>query len=307
MKPSFTVSSQANHYIQQFINDIESNEDLSAKTLTQYASDLRHLADWYEGSWHRHQAKEVYFAPKEMTTPTLIHYREYMQKVRSLKPKTINRRLNTLKRFFEWAVQKQMVSLDVAKPLKLVPEETTSPRHMTDQEEASLITAVQNYGTTRDYNLVLLMLHTGLRTMEVCRLVKSDITIGKRSGRLLVRSGKRNKQREVPLNATIRRALEAYRPTIKSDDDPLFPSNKTGRHMGERALRHLILKYMKLANIEDISPHDLRHRFGYVMSERTPLHRLAQIMGHDSLNTTMVYVRATRSDLQGEVEKIAWQ
>lgn len=57
-----------------------------------------------------------------------------MQKVRSLKPKTINRRLNTLKRFFEWTVQMQMVSLDVAKHLKLVPEETTSPRHMTDHQ-----------------------------------------------------------------------------------------------------------------------------------------------------------------------------
>ena len=90
MKPIFNVSSQANHYIQQFINDIASNEDLSAKTLTQYTSDLRHLADWYEGEGHRHQEKEVYFAPREMTTPTLIHYREYMQKVRSLKPKTIN-------------------------------------------------------------------------------------------------------------------------------------------------------------------------------------------------------------------------
>src|SRR5699024_789042 len=199
MKPIFNVSSQASHYIQQFINDIASNEDLSAKTLTQYTSDLRHLADWYEGERHRHQEKEVYFGPREMTTPTLIHYREYMQKIRSLKPKTINRRLNTLKRYFEWATQKQLVSLDVAKPLKLIREETTSPRHMTDQEEASLLRAVQNHGTTRDYNLVLLMLHTGLRTMEVCRLVKTDINIGKRSGRLLVRSGNKNKQREVPL------------------------------------------------------------------------------------------------------------
>lgn len=307
MRPSFNVSSQANNYIQQFINDLKLNEDLSAKTLIQYASDLRHLADWYEGSWHRHQEKEIRFAPNEMTTPTLIHYREYMQKIRSLKPKTINRRLNTLKRFFEWAFQKKMVSLNVAKPLKLVPEETTSPRHMTDQEETSLITAVQNSGTTRDYNLILLMLHTGLRTMEVCRLIKSDIKIGKRSGRLLIRSGKRNKQREVPLNATVRQALEVYLSTVKDDHDPLFPSKKTGGHMGERALRHLILKYIKLANLVDFSPHDLRHRFGYVMSERTPLHRLAQIMGHDSLNTTMVYVRATRSDLQAEVEKIAWQ
>jgi integrase/recombinase XerC len=43
------------------------------------------------------------------------------------------------------------------------------------------------------------------------------------------------------------------------------------------------------------------------MAENTPLHRLAQIMGHDSLDTTMIYVHATRADLQSEVEKIAWQ
>jgi integrase/recombinase XerC len=42
------------------------------------------------------------------------------------------------------------------------------------------------------------------------------------------------------------------------------------------------------------------------MAESVPLHRLAQIMGHDSLDTTMLYVRATADDLQREVEKIAW-
>ncbi|GGM16667.1 tyrosine-type recombinase/integrase [Deinococcus aerophilus] len=57
----------------------------------------------------------------------------------------------------------------------------------------------------------------------------------------------------------------------------------------------------------DISPHDLRHRFGYVMAEQVPLHRLAQIMGHDSLDTTARHTRATQRDLQAKVEKIAWQ
>lgn len=52
--------------------------------------------------------------------------------------------------------------------------------------------------------------------------------------------------------------------------------------------------------------HDLRHRFGYRMAESVPLHRLAQVIEHDSLDTTTIYVQATRSDLQKEVEKIAW-
>jgi len=55
-----------------------------------------------------------------------------------------------------------------------------------------------------------------------------------------------------------------------------------------------------------VSPHNLRHRFGYEMAKRVPLHRLAQIMGHDSLDTTMVYVRGTQGDLQRAVEERAW-
>jgi integrase/recombinase XerC len=74
----------------------------------------------------------------------------------------------------------------------------------------------------------------------------------------------------------------------------------------ERALGYLITKYAELAKVADVSPHDLRHRFGYRMAAMVPLHRLAQIMGHDSLDTTMIYVQGTKQDLQQEVEKIAW-
>ena len=73
-----------------------------------------------------------------------------------------------------------------------------------------------------------------------------------------------------------------------------------------RALGYLIAQYAALAKVEDVIPHDLRHRFGYRMAAMVPLHRLAQIMGHDSLDTTMIYVQGTKQDLQQEVEKIAW-
>lgn len=43
------------------------------------------------------------------------------------------------------------------------------------------------------------------------------------------------------------------------------------------------------------------------MTEGVPLHRLAQLMGHDSLNTTLRYVRGTRADCQAAVEGIAWR
>jgi integrase/recombinase XerD len=240
MGQAVSISSQAEGWIQKFIHGLKMNEDLSPKTLKQYAGDLRHFANWTETTWNRYQEQELSFCPTQIATPTIGRYREFMQAVQSLKPSTVNRRLNTVKRFFEWAVEKKVITMNVAKPIKLVPEEKTSPRQMTDQEEHTLITTVQNR-SLRDYTLILLMLHTGLRSMEVCLLQRRDIVIGKRSGRLIVRSGKRNKQREIPLNATIRNGLNRYfSENDFSQTDYLFCSKKTGSHLGERALRHLI-------------------------------------------------------------------
>lgn len=130
--------------------------------------------------------------------------------------------------------------------------------------------------------------------------------MGKRSGLLRV-YGKRNRYREVPLNATARTALEGYLATLSSEATALFPSEKTGEALTGRALGHLIARYAHQARLSDVSPHDLRHRFGYRMAAVVPLHRLAQIMGHDSLDTTLRYVRGTPQDLQADIEKIAWE
>ncbi len=120
----------------------------------------------------------------------------------------------------------------------------------------------------------------------------------------------------MPLNSTARDALGEWMAELPRDVPCLFPSRK-GRKSGtgggrgpapitDRALGYVVAKYAALAKIEDVSSHDLRHRFGYEMTKKVPLHRLAQIMGHDSLDTTMVYVRGTRGDLQRAVEERAW-
>ncbi|MED0675267.1 tyrosine-type recombinase/integrase [Aneurinibacillus thermoaerophilus] len=300
-----SLSKQGEKIINDFTRMLETEEDLKSKTIREYRGDLKHFIAWFEDE----QASEeiIPFRIEDVATPTIIRYRDVMQKEMKLKPATINRRLITLKRFFEWAAAQDLISRDPSKPVKLVPEEKTSPRQMTEREEAALIAAVEHNGSIRDQTIITLMLHTGLRTMEICDLTPDDVVIGKRSGQVIVRSGKRSKQREVPLNITCRVMLEKYLAQLPQGSTYLFPSEKTGNRLTERALRHLIQKYMKLARLEGLSAHDLRHRFGYVMAENTPLHRLAQIMGHDSLDTTMIYVKATQADLQKEVEKIAWQ
>jgi integrase/recombinase XerD len=211
----------------------------------------------------------------------------------------------SIKRYCAWTVDAGIVTRNPANIVKPVGQQLAAPRHLSDREEEALLAAVNQAGTLRDRTLIIVLLHTGLRASEVCGLVQADVTLGKRSGTLRV-TGKHNKYREIPLNTTARSALHEYLPTLPEEVSTLFPSGKTGQALSARALGHLIKRYAHRADLADVSPHDLRHRFGYRMAEVVPLHRLAQIMGHDSLDTTMTYIRATRSDLQNEVEKIAW-
>lgn len=297
---------------QQALGDYEqilrTEEDLSAVTIRNYLSDLRHFAAWCESIWKQGQEEERDFAPNAITTPTITDYRAYLQRTLRLKPASVNRSLISLKRYFAWATDTGQLRRNPAKVVKLIEQEVPPPRHLSDQEEQALVAAVTETGSHRDRTIILLMLHTGLRAREVCTLTRSQVKLGRRSGTIQV-FGKRNKYREIPLNATARAALEEYDPLLRKgslDTTPLFLSEKTHTRLTERGLGYLITKYAERAKVRDVSPHDLRHRFGYRMAASVPLHRLAQIMGHDSLDTTILYTQGTKQDLQQEVEKIAW-
>lgn len=287
---------------------LRTEEDLAAATIRNYLSDLRHFATWCEAIWKRGREEEATFTPEAVSTPTLIDYRTYLQDELHLKPNSVNRSLISLKRYFAWLLGVEQLKHDPAKVVKLVGEETSSPRHLDDQEEQALVAAVTETGSMRDRAIVMLLLHTGLRARELCTLVCTQVRLGKRSGIITV-YGKHNKYREIPLNATARAALLAYDPSLLNRPQhatPLFLSEKKHTQLTERGLGYLIKKYAERAHVSDVSPHDLRHRFGYRMAKVVPLHWLAQIMGHDSLDTTMRYIRGTKQDLQQDVEKIAW-
>jgi integrase/recombinase XerD len=305
-----SLSSSGEEAVAQYRQVLWEHEDLTDASRRNYLSDLRHFAAWYEANSIMRSTNEIAssrtaFSPQAITTPALTRYRAYLQKGLHQKPNSVNRALISLKRYCSWAMQKQFISYDPSAPVKLVGEEEHAPRHLEDEEEHALVAAVTNEGTLRDRVLIVLLLHTGLRAREICQLRRDQVKLGKRSGTLEI-IGKRNKHREVPLNATARKTLEEYLSTLPSEGIFLFPSGKTKEALSERALGYIVKKYADRAKLVDISPHDLRHRFGYRMAESVPLHRLAQIMGHDSLDTTRLYIQGTRQDLQQAVETIAW-
>jgi len=291
--------------LEQYARVLQDEADMQPATVRNYRSDLRQFAAWCEETWGEGHDALVSFTPTQMTTPLLTRYRAYLQHTRHLRPATVNRALVSIKRYCAWALAAGLLPRNPAAVVKLVGREAPAPRQLSDTEEEALIAAVTAGGSLRDQTIITLMLHTGLRASEVCRLGRDTVTLGRRSGTVQV-VGKRNKYREVPLNATARHAVRDYLATLPATATCLFPSEKTGAPLTERALGYVVQRCAAQARVSGVSPHDLRHRFGYRMAEVVPLHRLAQIMGHESLDTTMLYTQATTTDLQREVEKIAW-
>jgi integrase/recombinase XerD len=303
------LSGTGEQVLEQYERRLRTEEDLTVVTIRNYLSDLRHFAAWCESIWKQGREEDLAFTPERVTTTTITDYRTYLQQVLHLKPNSVNRSLISLKRYFAWELSIGQARYDPAKVVKLVGEEVSTPRHLDDQEEQALVAAVTEAGNLRDRAIIVLLLHTGLRARELCTLTRAQVRLGKRSGAISV-YGKRNKYREIPLNATARATLLAYDPSLQKPQystTPLFLSEKRHAQLTERGLGYVIKKYAERARVSDVSPHDLRHRFGYRMAQSVPLHRLAQLMGHDSLDTTMIYVQGTKKDLQQAVERIAWR
>jgi len=300
------ISRPAQQAVDQYAVYLHQEIDVSAATIRNYLSDFHQFLAWCETLWAEGQEHTRTFTPGAITTVLLARYRTFLQHTQQLKPASVNRALVSLKRYTAWAMEQGLITHNPATVVKLIPTKPSAPRHLDDDEEEALVGAVTTLGSVRDRTMIVLMLHTGLRAREVCMLQRMQVILGKRSGMLTI-YGKRNKYREVPLNASARKVLSDYLKTLPATCIDLFPSEKTHAALSPRALGHVIKKYAALAQVHDVSPHDLRHRFGYRMAETVPLHRLAQIMGHDSLDTTLLYIRGTQRDLQQEVEKIAWE
>jgi integrase/recombinase XerC len=184
---------------------------------------------------------------------------------------------------------------------------------LTDGDVHALLRAAgaSSHGlAARNYALVQLMLQAGLRVGEVTTLRIADITISDRSGSVRIRHGKGLKAREVPLNATARRALKPFlegRPTSsKKADAPLFVSNRETA-MPVRTIQAVIASLARRARLKRVavSAHTLRHTFalGYLRDNPGKLVELASLLGHDSLDTTAVYTRPSREDLAADLER----
>ncbi len=296
-------------WLQSFLDRLAA-EDLSAATRRGYRYDLLQFAAWYAA---------LYGTPPDLprlTEHDIIAWRQHMITQCQLKATTINRRLEAVRRLLRWAEATGAVAANVAAGVRTIRlAGDRQPVGLTAVEVHGLLRAAgeSSHGLARrNYALVQLMLQTGLRIGEVAALRRADITVRERAGALRVRHGKGLREREVPLNATARRALRQFferDPAAARPEDPVFRSTRN-EPLPVRSIQNTIAGLVRRAGLKraGISAHSLRHTFALAWLRQHPgkLVELAQLLGHESLDTTAVYTRASTEDLARDVEQTAF-
>jgi site-specific recombinase XerD len=161
--------------------------------------------------------------------------------------------------------------------------------------------------SARDRAIVLTMLFAGLRVGELVALDVEDVRVSERKGLLVVRAGKGDTYREVPLNALARQVLDEWleqrKQLVDEEERALFVSGRGGR-LSARATDSAVRRVARDAGL-DLSAHVLRHTFlTRMVRGGTDLVIVAELAGHRRLETTRRYSLPSQADRQAAVDRL---
>lgn len=274
----------------------------SVHTLAAYRRGLEHFVAWNK------QTFNCEFDPAAIIPRDIRDWKSRQQTVEDASPATINQRLVALTSFFQWALIQGYAHSIPTLDIKGVGARKRVPKSLSENELRRLLRAVHASGNRRDTALIELLAGAGLRVGELLALRIGDLVLNDRSGYVVVRQGKNANYREVPLTAPVRQALMMYLGSLDSNKPglPLWIGQR-GEIKNRSSVLRILEKYSLAAQLPaTVGPHQLRHTFATRYLKKNPgdIRGLAALLGHASLNTTMIYTEPALEDLAERMERV---
>lgn len=215
-------------------------------------------------------------------------FKEYLNYNKYL-PKSASRKLNSIKSFFKFLNNQDLVDKNPAESIKYPTYEAKPPRILTQMEYRALRDAVRN--DVRISTVVELLLQTGMRIGELARLELGDI----KDNQLMIKAYESQPERNIVLNQSAKKSLDRWVEFRSKTKTKNIFITKTGRAFLVRNIRTIVGRYFKQAEITDATINDLRHTFiAHQLSNGASVVLIQRLVGHKRLSTTEKYLDLTK-------------
>ena len=290
---------EKNQLIDSFLSNLRLEKGLSENTIKAYSNDCHNLNLWL---LQRKVSKLIETSEEDMRL-----YIKHLQTL-NLASTTINRKLSSLKHFFNYLCKKRILKLNPVINFLGLKNSKTLPKSLSIIDVNSLINApdCSTFIGLRDRTMLELMYATGVRISELLNLQYSDIDLDRS---LIKVTGKGGKERIIPFGdnslSCLRDYIEYRRKnnlSLKSRD---FFISQQGKKMTRQAFWHRVKQYLVIAGLSmDVSPHTLRHAFAtHLLNNGADLRSVQMLLGHSDLSTTQIYTHIAKQRLSDMVKE----
>ena len=271
--------------ISAFITYLTLEKKYSKHTITAYQNDLMSFRIFCESAFDQNEIRTVHYPQIRSWIVDLVG--------QGVSNNTINRKISSLKSFYKFLQKTKQIDLNPLIKHKVLKVEKRIQTPFSQLEISKVITHLEekdDFVSVRNLLIVELLYSTGMRRGELISIQLSDVAL---SDKLIKVIGKRNKERFVPLLASVIKTMSRYlelRKEVVSASHFLFLTEK-GNKLYETLVYRVVNSYFSNASSkEKKSPHLLRHSFAtHLLNEGADLNSVKELLGHASLASTQVY------------------
>ncbi len=269
--------------ITAFLDHAADEAGLSTATIDAYRRDLERLEAWCR----EHDITRI----ESLQTADVRAFAASEHR-RGLSPRSIQRRLSGLRRFFRYLRRERIIEDDPGRGVRAPRVRRKLPEVLdVDQVLALLDIPEDDELATRDRAVLELFYASGLRVSELAGLTWDRLDLDEGLVRVV---GKGRRERIVPVGRHAVRALEQWRrihaATAGVEQPRVFTSLK-GRPLGVRAIQKRVAYWSQRQGLDhNVHPHQLRHSFAsHILESSGDLRAVQELLGHANLTTTQIY------------------
>ena len=288
------------HALKDYTNYLKLERGLSDNSISNYQLDVRKLQKFLT-------VNEIEVGPDQISEEII---QKFIYDVSSsLNARSQSRLISGLRSFFDYLVFENYREQN---PMELIESPKTGrklPDIISTEEVDRIIRAIDLGKAEGERNRAIIetLYGCGLRVSELTELKMSDLFFDE--GFIKI-TGKGNKQRFVPISEYTIKYITLYKDEVRPHQaikdeysDTLF-LNRRGRQLTRAMIFTIVRKLTKEAGIsKKVSPHTFRHSFAtHLLENGADLRAIQQMLGHESITTTEVYVHVDRSHLREVME-----